>query len=128
MLIVVGILLLVVGAFQIIKAFKGSYLEHLEPKIANETWVKWSGRFGYAARSAIFIITGFFFVSAGLSEQASEAGGMADALRWLTSPWDIIVAVGILAFGLFSLVEARYRIIHRVPVENMGSRIKSKVH
>lgn len=128
MLIIVGILLLVVGAFQIMKAVKGSYLEHLEPKIAKEAWVKWSGRFGYAARSVIFMITGFFFVSAGLSEQASEAGGMAEALRWLTNPWDLIVAVGILAFGLFSLIEARYRIIHPVPVESVGSRIKSKLN
>lgn len=128
MLIVVGLILLAVGTFQIIKSVKGSYLEHLEPKIANEAWVKWSGRFGYAARSVIFMITGFFFVSAGLSEQASEAGGMAEALRWLTNPWDMIVAAGILAFGLFSLIEARYRVIHRVPVETFGSRVKSKLH
>ena len=128
MLFIVGLLLLVVGAFQIIKAIQGSYLEQLEPKIANQDWVKWSGRFGYAARSTIFIITGFFFLSAGLSEQASEAGGMAEALRWLTNPWDMIVAVGILAFGLFSLIEARYRVIHRVPVGSFGSQIKSKLH
>jgi hypothetical protein len=116
MLIVVGLVLLAVGAFQISKAIKASYLEHLEPKIAKEPWVKWSGRFGYAARGVIFIITSFFFVSAGLSEQASEAGGMAEALRWLTSPWDMIVAAGLLAFGFFSLIEARYRIIQRVPL------------
>ena len=73
------------------------------------------------------MITGFFFISAGLSEQASEAGGMADALRWLTSPWDMVVAAGLLAFGLFSLIEARYRVIQQVPVENLGSRIKSKL-
>lgn len=127
MLTTAGLVLLAVGAFQMVKAAKGSYLKHLEPKIANQPWAKWSGRLGYAARGVVFIITGFFFVSAGLSEQASEAGGMAEALRWLTSPWDIIVAAGLLAFGLFSLIEARYRIIHQVPVDNLGSRIKSKL-
>lgn len=116
MLIIVGLLLFAVGAYQIVKAIKADFLKHLEPKVANEPWVKWSGRFGYAARGVIFLITSFFFVSAGLSKQASEAGGMADALRWLTSPWDVIVAAGLLAFGIFSLIEARYRIIHRVPV------------
>jgi hypothetical protein len=127
MLVVVGLVLLVVGGIQLVKAVKGSYLKNLEPQIASQPWAKWSGRLGYAARSIVFIITGFFVISAGLSEQASEAGGMAEALRWLTSPWDSIVAAGLLAFGLFSLIEARYRIIHQVPVENLGARIKSKL-
>lgn len=127
MLVVVGLVLLVVGAFQIMKAVKGSYLEHLEPQIANKAWAKWCGRLGYAARSVVFMITGFFFVSAGLSEQANEAGGMAEALRWLTSPWDMIVAAGLLAFGLFSLIEARYRVIHRVPVSSWSEQVKSKM-
>ncbi|MFN3620832.1 DUF1206 domain-containing protein [Sphingorhabdus sp.] len=116
MLIVVGLVLLIVGGFQIVKAVKADFLKHLEPEVASEIWVKWSGRFGYAARGVIFLITSYFFVAAGLSEQASKAGGMAEALRWLTSPWDMIVAAGLLAFGFFSLIEARYRIIHRVPV------------
>lgn len=128
MLLIIGLILLAVGAYQIVKAFKGSYLKHLEPHIANQPWASWSGRFGYAARGVIFLITGYFFVTAGLSEEASEAGGMAEALRWLTNPWDIIVAAGLLAFGLFSLIEARYRKLHRVPVENMGAQIKSKMH
>ena len=127
MLAVVGLVLLAVGAFQLVKAVKATYLKHLELKIANQPWAKWSGRLGYTARGVVFMITGFFFISAGLSEQASEAGGMADALRWLTSPWDMVVAAGLLAFGLFSLIEARYRVIHQVPVENLGSRIKSKL-
>lgn len=127
MLVVVGLILLVVGAFQIMKAVKGSFLEHLEPQIANKAWAKWSGRLGYAARSVIFMITGFFFVTAGLSEQANEAGGMAEALRWLTNPWDLIVAAGLFAFGLFSLIEARYRVIHRVPVKNWSAQLKSKL-
>lgn len=128
MLSMVGLVLLAVGAYQIIKAFKGIYLKHLEPRIANQPWAKWSGRFGYAARGVIFIITGYFFVTAGLSERANETGGMAEALRWLTDPWDIVVAAGLLAFGLFSLIEARYRRLHRVPVENLGMQIKSKLH
>lgn len=116
MLVIIGVVLIGVGVFQIIKAIKGGYLKHLEPAAAAAPWAKWSGLLGYTARGIVFVITGFFFVSAGLSEQASEAGGMAEALRWLTSPWDVIVATGLLAFGLFSLIEARYRIIQRVPV------------
>ena len=127
MLTVVGLILLGVGILQIVKAIKGGYLKNLEPQIANKPWTKWSGRLGYTSRGIIFIITSYFFVVAGWSEQASEAGGMAEALRWLTNPWDMIVAAGLFAFGMFSLIEARYRIIHQVPVKNLGSQIKAKM-
>ena len=119
--------MIAVGIFQTVKAVKGSYLDNLQPDAAKREWVKWSGRLGYLARSVIFMIAGFFFMSAGMAEQASEAGGMAEALKWLTSPWDMIVAAGLFAFGLFSLIEARYRIIHDVPVQNIGSRVKAKL-
>lgn len=124
MLVVIGLLLLAVAVFQIIKAIKGSYLEHLDRQVATEPWAIWSGRLGYTARGIIFAITGYFFVSAGLAEQASEAGGMAEALRWMSNPWDMVVAAGLLAFGLFSLIEARYRVIHRVPVEQLGAHVR----
>lgn len=127
LLIIGGLILLATGIFQLIKAAKGTYLKHLEPKIARQSWAKWSGGLGYAARGFIFVITGIFLVSAGLEEKASEAGGMGAALSWLNNPWDLLVAAGLFAFGLFSLIEARYRILHDVPVQSMGQRVKAKL-
>lgn len=126
LLVLGGLILLGAGIFQLMKAYRQSYLEHLDPRIANESWVQWSGRFGYAARGVVFVITAFFIISAGLDKQSSEAGGMADALSWLNSPWDVIVAIGLLAFGIFSLIEARYRILHAVPVHSLGRTVRSK--
>lgn len=109
--------LLVLGMVQMVKAAKGSFLRYLEPSVAKQPWVQWSGRAGYAARGLVFLISGYFLFTAGIEEQANEAGGMARALSWLSSPYDVIVGVGLFAFGLFSLVEARHRRLHDVPVD-----------
>ena len=46
-----------------------------------QPWARWSGRAGYAARGVVFIISGYLLLRAGFHEQASEAGGMDEALR-----------------------------------------------
>jgi hypothetical protein len=56
-----------------------------------------------------------------LDVRASEAGGMREALRWLDSPVDLFVAAGLLLFGLFSILEARFRRIHDVPFDKVAS-------
>ncbi|MCW2363232.1 MULTISPECIES: DUF1206 domain-containing protein [Sphingobium] len=121
LLIIGGLILIGTGLYQLFKAAKGSYLKHLESQVARKAWAQWTGRLGYAARGIIFLITGGFLVSAGLDSQASEAGGMSDALAWLTNPWDILIAIGLLGFGMFSLIEARYRRLQTVSAGPLAS-------
>lgn len=116
LLILGGAILVGAGLYQLVKAYRYSFCDHLDPVVARELWVRWMGRGGYAARGIIFIVSGFFIVNAGLKSRATEAGGMEDALRWLDSPIDLAVAAGLLLFGLFSLIEARFRVIHDVPL------------
>lgn len=127
MLLLAGLVLLGVGIFQLVKAAKASFCENLDPGVAHEAWVKWAGRLGYTARGIVFLISGFFLLGAGLQAQASEAGGMEQALSWLTSPWDLIVALGLAAFGVYSLIEARFRVLHDVPVEGAARKARSKL-
>ncbi|MEW9854124.1 DUF1206 domain-containing protein [Novosphingobium sp. M1R2S20] len=125
-IVVLGALILFgVGVFQLVRAVKGTFLRHLEPSIARQAWAQWCGRAGYAARGLIFIVSSYFLLRAGLEQRSSEAGGMAQAIAWLSPPVDVVVAVGLLGFGIFSLVEARFRVLHDVPVDSAVAKVTS---
>jgi hypothetical protein len=74
-----------------------------------------------SARGLVFLIMGWFFVQAGFASDASQAGGMGAVLESLSGGVRMIVALGLLLFGLFSLVEARYR---RINDPNVLGRLK----
>lgn len=108
---VAAAVLFIAGGWQLAKAYKCSFLNHLAGPVRQQEWVRWLGRIGYGARGIIFLVTAFFIAGAALSGSAGEAGGMQEALRWLSSPTNMIVAAGLALFGIFSLIEARYRSI-----------------
>jgi len=118
-----GIALFLVGLWQVKRAISGDFCKHLRPDIRTQSWVKWMGRGGYGARAVIFVVTAIFLVSAGLQGDPSEAGGMQDALRWMDSPVNLIVAAGLALFGAFSLVEARFRQINPPPVARVAASL-----
>lgn len=125
LLIIGSAILLLAGLWQLKNAIRCDFCKHLRPDIAQQDWVRWMGRAGYGARGVIFLVTAGFLLSAGLTGDASEAGGMQDALRWLSNPVNLVVAVGLALFGAFSLVEARYRSINPPPVGRVTDGVTS---
>lgn len=107
-----GLALVATGLWQMLKAVRADFLLQLDGRAAGRPWVMWLGRAGYAARGLVFLIMGWFLVQAGFAADAAEAGGMGDALESLPRGIYFAVALGLLVFGLFSLVEARYRRIN----------------
>lgn len=102
-------ILVVTALVQFVKAWNLSFLRHLDPQAAGKPLVQWTGRLGYAARGIIFLTVALFLWRAGQEESASKAGGMGEALAALPESLGLAAAAGLFLFGIFSLVEARYR-------------------
>jgi type IV secretory pathway VirB2 component (pilin) len=105
------------GLYQIFKGFKAKFRKRLKLGEMDETkdnWATWSGRIGYTARGVVFSIIGFFVIQAALNYNPDEAKGLDEALQTLAQnyygAWALgVVAIGLIAYGFYMLVEARYR-------------------
>jgi hypothetical protein len=119
--IAVGLIVLGMAGYQFYQAYKAKFKEHLQLDRMGETTEKGIvlfGRIGYAARGIVFGIIGIFLVTAALQRNPDEARGLGGALQELArQPFGPlllgIVAVGLALFGIFSLLEARYRRLNR---------------
>jgi Domain of Unknown Function (DUF1206) len=79
-----------------------------------QRWAVRFCRFGIAARACVSLVAGVFFILAASRSNASEAKGFADSLGSLRAlPFGGYVfgavALGLIAFGAYELIEARYR-------------------
>lgn len=114
--------LLVTGLFQFRKAATADFLKHLDQRAAGRPPVKLGGRIGYAARGVVFLVMAWFCFQAASETDAGQVTDMGEALASLPATIGTLVAAGLLVFGLFSLVEARYR---RINDPHVVSRLKS---
>jgi len=75
------------------------------------TWVIRFGRFGMAARGIVLVMIGYIFVRAAIRARATEAGNVEGVLESLRdTPWLLaLISLGLVAYGVFTLVRARYR-------------------
>ena len=115
------------GLNQLRKAWECAFLNRLAEGAGQKLWVKWLGRIGYAARGVIFIVVGYLLGRAALDGNAAEAGGLEEAIDFLPESGELAIAAGLILFGLFSLIEARFRRIHRPPVEQIQREVREKV-
>ncbi len=83
------------------------------------------GRIGLATRAAVFGVIGWSILRSAWFEKSSEVkalGGALGALRQNHAAY-LAVALGLILFGVFSLLVARYRVVPKVDIV---ARAKSK--
>ena len=124
MLILVAALLLVTGIVQLGNAWTLGFLRHFGGSGEARRWIAWLGRAGYLARGTVFLIMAWFFWRAGSENSSSQAGGPGDALSSLPSTLQMLVAAGLVLFGLFSFAEAWFRRIDTPQPGAIGNALR----
>lgn len=116
------------GANQLWKTVHCKFMRRLREGAGEKPWIKWMGRLGYASRGIIFLVVAWTIFRAASHHQPNEAGNLESALDILRGPFLVPIAAGLMLFGLFSLVEARYRRIHRPPdARHIAEKVADKV-
>ena len=116
LVIVAGLALIGGGLYLAWQAWKREFLRDLQLRNLRSRVrraVEWLGLAGGIARGAVFVATGVFLVVAGAKAQPGQAKGVDSALRALAAtplgPWLLLlVAIGLIMFGVFSWCEAKW--------------------
>lgn len=117
LVVVAGVGIVGAGLYQFYKAYRADFREKLktgEMSLREKRWTTHAGRLGYAARGVVFAVIGVFLTQASLQADPDEARGLGGALQTLArqpfGPYLLgAVAVGLVAYGVFMFVVARYR-------------------
>ncbi|HEY7007871.1 MAG TPA: DUF1206 domain-containing protein [Jatrophihabitantaceae bacterium] len=77
-------------------------------------WVVRLGLIGYTAQSLVYVVVGYFFIQAAIAFKSKTAKGPSGALIELANTtagkvllW--VIAIGLFAYGVFCVAEAKYR-------------------
>jgi hypothetical protein len=100
---------------QAAKGFSGSFIQRIAPDAPRAT--RAIGGAGYIARAVVFLVIGWSLIEAGfLSRGAGNVKTLGEAVAALAETgWLFtLVAIGLVLFGLFSAVLARWRIIPKL--------------
>jgi uncharacterized protein DUF1206 len=122
LVVLVGLVVLGIAGTLFYRAYTAEFRQQLELGQATsevKMGVILLGRVGNAALGIIFTIIGLFFIIAAFRHDPQQAKGLSGALgALLEQPFGnfllAIVALGLLAYGFFSLAQAKYRRIRPV--------------
>lgn len=118
---IVAIGMMVVGIGQLYRALSGKYKKYVQSGAhihqAGMSLLVKSGKAGYISRGIVWMIIGWLFLKASLHSNAKEAGDTGNAFQWIqeNSYGNLLlgaIALGLVCYGIFMFVRARYQPIH----------------
>jgi hypothetical protein len=119
LVIAAGLTVIGYGVYQLYRAWAAKLSKQLNlSRLSSEagSWLIKVSRFGLGARGVVFGVIGAYLVRAGAAHNANKAADTGEALsaigqqplgNWLLA----IVAIGLIAYGAYDVVQARYRVI-----------------
>lgn len=113
----VGLTIIGVGIAHGLKGLKAKFDKNFAMPSQTQRWAYPVCRFGLTVRGLVFILVGSFFLIAAYHVNPGEVGGTAEVFSTLRSQvfgqWLLaFVAVGLCAFGAYSVLAAMYRRIN----------------
>lgn len=116
---IAGVVVVAAGLYVMYRAYQLKFLKHLRMGAASPRTrkvVTRLGQIGGIARGFVFGTIGVFLIIAAKDANPRQAKGIDSALRALAhtplGPWLlVIVALGLLTFGVYSWCEARWRAV-----------------
>lgn len=114
LLVGVGLAIFGIGVANVVKAWREDFTEYLACSARTCRRVAPLARIGHVARGLAYLPLAVLVVFAGLKSSASDVTSLGAALatveRQPAGPWILVaVALGFVAFGAFSFIEARFR-------------------
>lgn len=112
----VGVAAILAGLYQIYSGIKQNYDEVFKPYALSSEQLKVArqvGRYGTIARGVVFALVGFFITLAAWQANPGNAQGFNGAMKYLAKqPYGIylllVVALGLVAFGVYSFMNAAW--------------------
>jgi hypothetical protein len=115
LVVVIGLAFVGGGLYLAYQAWRKEFRRDLELgllRAGTRRLVEWLGEFGGIARGIVFVTAGVFLVVAAVDADPQQAKGIDSSLRTLATtplgPWLLLlVAIGLIMFGVFSCCEAK---------------------
>jgi hypothetical protein len=112
-----GLIVIGTGVYQIYKGVTKKFMKKVVLAHNNKkSLFTNAGVIGYVARGIVLGIIGYFVVLAAMHANASEAQGTNQAFQFLENEFGSVlmglVAAGLVAYGIFMFVRAKYEILH----------------
>ncbi|GMA29664.1 DUF1206 domain-containing protein [Arenivirga flava] len=112
LLVLVGLGILGVAGYSIVKGARKKFLEDVSPSGSAERVVELTGTIGYIARGVALAVLGVVWIVGAVAADPEQAGGIDVALQTVAGlPFGqvllVLVGAGFVAYGVYSVLRAR---------------------